>query len=157
MIGLYPWAAIATAGKEPVGPPFPGPPFVFPAFGDKVIGIDVAYGSDLVTRFEEFAQVNPIFVGDIPSLVIACGRSMGQGPFALLFTKPDSSQHQAMPMFIYDAQNVFAWIPPGRAFPQTYVVYLFSQGEIDQIGKWTVEVFSGNFASALGQFTVLPG
>ena len=155
MIGLYPWAAIATAGKEPVGPPFPPSPIIFPAVGPKVIALDLAFGSDLITRFEEFEFTNPIFVGDQPSLILECGRIMGPGPFTILFTKPDGSQYLANSMFSYDEQSSPVVAPRGRCFPQTYVVYLFSQNEIDQFGLWSVILSaSGGFTTAVGKFTV---
>jgi hypothetical protein len=117
--------------------------------------LDLAFGSDLITRFEEFEFTNPIFVGDQPSLILECGRTMGPGPFTILFTKPDGSQYVANPAFPYDEQSSPVVAPRGRCFPQTYVVYVFAPNEINQFGVWSVVVSVNTFTSALGKFTVL--
>jgi hypothetical protein len=117
--------------------------------------LDLAFGSDLITRFEEFEFTNPIFVGDQPSLILECGRTMGPGPFLITFSKPDGSGYTANPAFSYDEQSSPVVAPRGRCFPQTYVVYVFAAGEIDQFGVWSVILSaSGGFTTAVGKFTV---
>ena len=138
MIGLWPFAAeaLASTGGHP---PMPAPT------QPKVIA-SATYAIRNALLYDTFVIPSPLYVGDTPSMVIGIGQIIA-GTLVLTITRPDGSIYSPAAAGVNNAGLKYA--------PDSFVTYIFSNGELSQAGKWLVAVRTGSINNTVAAFTVL--